>query len=188
MNQYQQLQQASKIFLNPTMDQIIRKIPLEDVCYYVIDKLPQDQLIWEQIEQASQTKNFDIIELTTKAETKSLKLLTHNLELAKKNQDIDYLVYLLSFRPKIKKLTFKVKKMIQLPESITTAFNLGEEYQFEPVEFRQLIHQYIQRHQLQKENLIILDQILQEILSSTEKQLEYFEFLKLYKAKYQTKT
>lgn len=187
-NPYHKFQEAAKVFLNPSLDLIRNDESLEEHCYFLIHKYPKaDDPVWELVDQIINKNNLD----TTSFKTIKDKNLKRNLELAQKNDDYDYLTYIISFRPnKTKKsLTFVKKKSI-LPDHLAKHFHKQESDHVDRVQLKLLIHQYIQEHKLQRENRFQLDDVLREVLDipsntqNTQDTIHYFEFLKIYQAKY----
>lgn len=190
-NLYQKFQEVIKVFLNPDLELIRNGQSLEDHCYFIIHKYPKaDNPIWEAIDQAVNVKDARLEYLNTiTIDDANLK---HNLDLAYKKNDLNYLEYLLGFRPKSntkKTLTFHKKKdLISKELSIQLTSNTDNPI-IDRIVLKQLIHQYIQKHQLQDGNEFYLDPLLREILNiNDQEKIHYFDFLQVYKDKYYQKT
>lgn len=193
MNPYHKLQEVSKVFLNPRLDLIKNGEFLEDHCYFILHKYPKiTDPIWEIIDTIIHQKKIVNLKID-QIDQISDNNLKHNLKLAKDTNDLDYLSYLLSFRPikKVKKsLTFHKKHDIISKELSKKLSPKDDSILIDRVQLKLLIHKYIQEHHLQVNNEFMLDETLREILNFNDpiEKLHYFDFLKIYKEKYHSKT
>tara|TARA_R100001163_G_scaffold64135_2_gene57662 strand:+ start:883 stop:1500 length:618 start_codon:yes stop_codon:yes gene_type:complete len=198
---FEKLENAQKIFLNPTLDLISNNKPLEKHCYYKLNKYPSGNFdIWDNIDKALASNNLadtsldallgdDNINLSKYSEVVKLK---SNLGLAIQNNDINYLMFLKSHQPK-KKMMLKLKrKDTVINKDLAEKLLIDQETlnHLTSSKLKMMMHKYIKVKDLQEDSEVRIDSALVELLNldsnKESKQMHYLDLLKVYKAKYVT--
>lgn len=199
-NPFGKLEEALRVYLNPTLELINQNIDLSQHCYYKLRKYPSGQdTFWEQLSSIQHKQPVQLTELiswieqhqTEKQYPEKDKLLS-NLRLAETKNDQDYLKFILSQRPKNKKTLSLVRKQAMIEPDLATQLGIidpSELNQLTIGKLKMLIHQYIAKQQLQEEDQVKLDSVLEKLLFSPSmkeqpSEVHYFQLLKLFNSRY----
>jgi len=198
-NPFGKLDEAQRVYLNPTMELIIQKADLSKHCYYRLNKYPshQDMSFWDQItELAVQMNDEKLQTLITQIETNQInyvekdKLLA-NLKLALIKKDITYVQFVANARPKTRKLTMNLMRKRTIIDT-----ELAKKIDITPEELAHLttyrlkmaMNQYIAKKNLQRETDVKIDETIRDLLFDNDehinKYLHYFQILKGFNKKY----
>lgn len=202
LNIFGKLEEAQRLYLNPTLELIKKNItdqtPLNELCYYKLQKYPSvktsfwdllDQVItiYQKEKKIDLTPLLDWVQEITDKQYPARTHLISNLNLVIKNNDIDYLQYLTSHRPK-RKLTMKLvrrRAIIEPDLAIQLGISETELNNLTTVKLKMATHKYIKNHQLQDESNVMIDDNLSDLLSvPTTSSIHYFRLLKLFNRKF----
>jgi len=198
-NPFGKLDEAQRVYLNPTMELINQKEDLSKHCYYRLNKYPshQDISFWDQLTELSVEINDEKIQtLITQIEENTInyiekdKLLA-NLKLVLKKKDITYIQFVANQRPKNRKLTVNLmrKKTIIDGELATKIDILPEELlHLTTYRLKMAINQYIAKNNLQQDAEVKIDQTIKDLLFDNDeninKYVHYYQILKTFNRKY----
>lgn len=159
-NPYSKLEEASRVYLNPTIELIKMNIDLSTVCYRIINKYPShDSIIWSIIAKRGWTD----LDLDLDVDT----ILLQNLKIARSQNDEHYLDYVQCHQP-LKKMTLNIRfKNGIITDELATKLNINISG-LTPIMLKKLMNTYIFNNKLQQGHNIIIDATLKELLKYNE--------------------
>lgn len=204
MSSYHKLETALKVFLNPSLELIDRNANLEDHCYYTLKKYPKaDADFWNLIE----SRDFDSLIKWVKdhksTEAPDKTKLTHNLNMAKRKLDTDYLDFLLQHKTKTAKSVGRTaaasanngtEVIIELPaevdREVAVEMNI-ETNQLTSDKLKMYLHRYIAQRELQNGSNVKIDNNVAKLLFreghcslKSGENIHYYKILRAFNKKY----
>ena len=143
-NPYLKLEEAGRIYLNPTLDLVTSDVNLADHCYYIIKKWPpHEHILWTSMVQHDWTTLFE-----TKPKSKSKKsdcdsCIIANLKLAVQKNDQAYMDFMLAHRPSHKTTLNLTRKNPMISPELATAMEIADPSKLSAVILKQQVNHYI---------------------------------------------
>lgn len=204
-NPYGKLQEALRVYVNPSLELINKNEDLSKHCYYVINKLPNAKSeFWTILENMEFKELVDYLEsdssdLMMKKKGKSKKKdiildehakMLHNIKLAQAKIDKSYLEFLNESRPKSKLSINLIRRKAIIDTNLAEIMEINEEDagKLTSISLKMRMHEYIAKKELQDDNEVMVDKCLVKLLALDEelegRSLHYFKLLKFYNRKY----
>ena len=207
-NPYGRLDEAQRLYLNPTIELINQKVELSIYCYYRINRYPPNSsvIFWnhEQMVKMVIDKEMinSLIEVVNNMKYVERDKLVHNLRMAMDKNDNAYIRYLVSQRPvnPRKKVVMKlVRKKNIIEEELAKKLNITLEELpiLTTYRLKMAMNEYIYKNELQSDSTVKVNETIKELLfndkesnedTNINKYLHYFEILKIFNKKYNSTT
>ena len=193
-NIFAKLEEAQRVYLNPTLDLIQKGLPLHEYCYYKLSKYPSsNSQFWIDLNQVKDQPPLNLVPIFEWLQDIDVKQYPHrdhlisNLNLAKANEDVTYIQYLLSQQPKKKlKINF-VRKNTIIERDIGKIMGLSDSQLngLTTSNLKMSIHKYVRDKELQEDSDVTIDDVLAKLLDiRCGDKLHYFDLLKSFNAKF----
>lgn len=193
-NIFAKLEEAQRVYLNPTLDLIQKGLPLHEYCYYKLSKYPSaNSQFWIYLNQVESHPPLNLVSLFEWLQDIDTKQYPHrdhlisNLNLAKANEDVTYIQYLLSQQPKKKLQINLVRKNTIIDRDIGKIIGISDAQLngLTTSKLKMSIHKYVRDKELQEDSNVTIDDVLANVLDlKCGEKLHYFDLLKSFNVKF----
>jgi hypothetical protein len=191
-NIFTKLEEAQRVYLNPTLDLIQNDVPLHEHCYYKLSKYPTSSTqFWDNLNNVGPSLDLiPLFEWLQEIDTKQYPHRDHlisNLNLAKKKNDITYIQYLQSQQPRRKVQMKLIRKKTIIDRDIGKILGITDAQLngLTTARLKMAIHKYIRDHELQEDSDVMIDDVLSKLLDiGASSKLHYFDLLKSFNRKF----